>query len=154
MWDCFHLKVKSQKGGRLAGWLGMFFLLPEDEIRSPPGAARVQPCKMFSEHTKNEFKQAFSNLAGWFEERFRKASFSWRISVWTVGLTAEIKLRFHIPPGEWVWGVSLLVGVAVVVNLLVLPAIVGIRLLWYLFSQGLIQLCSRQHRLRSCSRCG
>ena len=40
LWDYFHLKVKSQKGGRPAGRLGMFFLSPKDESRRP-GAARV-----------------------------------------------------------------------------------------------------------------
>ena len=35
LWDCFYLKVKSQKGGLPAGQLGMFFLSPEDESRSP-----------------------------------------------------------------------------------------------------------------------
>ena len=35
LWDCFYLKVKSQKGGLPAGQLGMFFLSPEDESQSP-----------------------------------------------------------------------------------------------------------------------
>ena len=36
----------------------------------------------------------------WFEKRFQKAAFSWRISVdgREAGLTREIELRFQIPP--------------------------------------------------------
>ena len=35
-----------------------------------------------------------------FEERFRKAQFSWRIVVWTVDLAGDIKLRFQLPPAH------------------------------------------------------
>ena len=35
LWDCFYLKIKSQKEGLPAGQLGMFFLSAKDENLSP-----------------------------------------------------------------------------------------------------------------------
>ena len=45
LWDCFHLKFKTQKGGHPAGQLDMFFLSPEDESGCLRwlGTVRVQP---------------------------------------------------------------------------------------------------------------
>ena len=44
LWASFHIWVKSQKGGRPAGQLGMFFLLPKDGSRLRwLGTTRTQP---------------------------------------------------------------------------------------------------------------
>ena len=54
--------------------------------------------KMFSVHTKTQ-SSVLKFL--FFQERFRKASFSldnFSGLVWTEGLTGEIKLCFQIPP--------------------------------------------------------
>ena len=51
---------------------------------------------MFSVHKIKKQKPAFSNTPS-FQERFQKASFSWRISV-DGGLTVETKLRLQISP--------------------------------------------------------
>ena len=44
LWDCFYLKVKSQKGGLPARQLGLFFCHPKMKAgRWGQGAAAVQP---------------------------------------------------------------------------------------------------------------
>ena len=154
-WTCSH-----PGGSRNTPSLFMLLTLPDEPLGShadfilPSFSKNVRFQNYFRTH-ESKFRLAFSNCAECFEVRFRKASFSWRFSV-DGRPNRRNKAAFQTSPGEWGRGLSFLVGVDHRCGKLAcVPTTLGrISLMRYLFSQGRIQLCSRQHLLRSCSRCG